>query len=119
MPVAFDSRLDHHVDRSARHDQMLDIVAADEDELAVPIDGCAFDDAEPPFATFEETRPAPSRQHEGLEGPGDEGDHREREQEGGEREKEAVGVGHRGHLGVPRRPCRTPCASGRDLVSGP
>ena len=73
---------------------MLDIVAADEDELAVAIDGCALHDAEPAFASFQETRPAPSCQHEGLEGPGDEGDHREREQKGGDREKEvAVGVG--------------------------
>jgi len=60
MPVAFDSRLDHHVDRSAGHDQMLDIVAADEDELAVGIDGRALDHAKPAFAPFEETRPASS-----------------------------------------------------------
>src|SRR3970040_1417207 len=99
MPVACDSRLDHHVDRSAGHYQMLDVAAANEDELAMAIDGCTLDHAEPAFATFEETRPAPSREHEGLEGPGDQGDHREREQKGGDREKGAVGACHRGHVG--------------------
>jgi hypothetical protein len=37
LAVPLDPRLDQHVDRPARHDQMLDIVAADENELTVCI----------------------------------------------------------------------------------
>jgi hypothetical protein len=42
-----DGRLDHDVVRAADHDQVLDIVAPYDDELALPVDLERIDDAEP------------------------------------------------------------------------
>ena len=67
--------------------------------LRWPSTACALDHAEPAFAPLRKPDPLRPGQHEGLEGPGDERDHREGEQKGGDREKDAVGVRHRGHVG--------------------
>ena len=47
---AHDVGFDHHVARSADHQQMLDVVAADDDELAAPVDGGSVDHGEPRLA---------------------------------------------------------------------
>ncbi len=47
-PLA-DTRLDHHVDRAAGHDQVLHVVAPDENEAATAIEVGLLDDVEAPL----------------------------------------------------------------------
>ena len=47
---AHDVRLDHHVARAADHQEMLDIVAADQDQAAAAVDGGGVDHRQPRLA---------------------------------------------------------------------
>jgi hypothetical protein len=47
---AHDVGLDHHVGRAANHQQMLDVVAADDDELAPSVDRRGIDHRKPRLA---------------------------------------------------------------------
>lgn len=46
MPTALDAGLNQHVDRTADHDQVLDVVAPDEHQLAAPVDDGGLDHAQ-------------------------------------------------------------------------
>ena len=91
MPPPLDSGLDQHVDRTADHDQVLDVVAPDEQQPAAPVDGRALDQAEAPVALAQESGAAASAasaaEHEGLERPDRERDERDHEQHDGNAER--------------------------------
>ena len=99
MLASFDPRLDQHVDGAAGHDQVLHIVAADENKLAAPIDRRRFHHAKPTVTPPQETPATPPSGHdEGPERPGRERDERDHEQEGCDGEDDAAGVGHGRHF---------------------
>src|SRR5262249_61097222 len=87
-----DSRLDQHVDRAADHDQMLDVVAANEDEPPMRVDRRHIHHAEPAVASFQIAGATPSAEHESLERPRHERAEREGKQERRKRKKTGFGV---------------------------
>jgi hypothetical protein len=97
MLASGDTRLDQDIDRAAGHDQMLHIVAADENKLATAVDRGGLDHAEPAVAAAAEGAAGTSGHDEGLERPRGERDQCDHEQEGRDGEDDAVGVGHGWH----------------------
>jgi hypothetical protein len=118
MPPSLDSGLDRHVDRTADHDRVLDVVAADEHKLAAPVHDRGFDHTKAPVALAQETgaaaRSAP--QDKGLERLDRERDERDDEKGGRDGEDDGVGVGHHRYLGRLAKP-RSPIGPSLQILN--
>ena len=87
MRAAFDTGLDHHVDRAADDDQMLDVVAPHQHQPLL-IDNRGLDHAEPASRAAASSRSL--TQGKALDPPGGERDQRHHEQDGRDAVNESV-----------------------------
>ena len=80
MRAGLDPRLDQNIDGAARHDQVLDIVAADQHESSPAINRGRLDESKAALPRPQKTRAGAAPAEKRLERPDGEGNQRAHEQ---------------------------------------